>query len=227
MRRLAVITVGAIVVMGIGPATAGIGGGDPAESWCRDNATMVADVNGPAGVALAAGVGATRDKPVQSGYACVDGEVGSRHDFDALVTGWVDTEYGRAGLSCVRQPARQALTCKRTSVPLPGRASGRVDSAENDWTFGVLDLGVGLSYDLDVSTTRTATRTSGACVRNVCRDESEYQAWADSGPADEPAPDPRCGERCVTAAERRSPEAPGAGVDGTPVGVAVGEPPAD
>ena len=227
MRRLAVVTIGAIVVTGIGPATAGIGGGDERESWCGDNSALKADVDGPAGVAVVAGVGATRDTPVQTGFACVEGDVGSRYEANALVTGWLDTEYGRAGMSCVRQPARQAVTCRRTSVPLPGRASGRADSAQNQWSFGVLDLGVGLSYDLDVSTTRTATRTSGACVRNVCREESEYRAWADSGAADEPPPDPECREECVTSANRRSSDAPGAGVDGTPTSVAVGEPPSD
>lgn len=216
------------MVTGIGPATAGIGrGGDRAESWCSENATLAADVNGPGDLDVVAGAGATRDKPVQSAYVCVDGDPGSRYDIDAIVTGWVDTEYGRAGWSCVRQPTRQAVTCKRTSVPLPGRASGRLDSAENDWSFGIFDLGFGLSYDLDVSTTRTGTRTSEACVREVCREGNQYEVWADSGPADEPAPDPRCGDECVGAADRRSTDAPGAGVEGAPADVVVGEPPAD
>ena len=227
--RLAVATVGAIVVMGIGPATAGIGADDRNDSWCDERADVSTRVMAPGHVEFVLGAGTTTDRPVQSAFACVDAGVADRWEADGLVTAWLDAEYGRAGWSCVRQPVPSAVTCKRTSVPLPGRATGRADSPQNEWWIGA--LGVGVSYDVASPTTRAGTRTPAACVRNVCRDEGEYRAWARTGDAEEPQPpDPTCteAEACAASQERRSDpdDGPTAGVQDTSVTAPVGPPPA-
>ncbi|HVF73448.1 MAG TPA: hypothetical protein VM938_00260 [Acidimicrobiales bacterium] len=221
MKRLAVVTIGAIVVTGIGPATAGIGGGENG-SWCADRSSLDARVDGPADVVVVVGAGSRPDKPVKSAFACVDGNVGRRYSVDALVTTWIDTEYGRAGYSCPRQPV-QAVQCRRTSFQLPAQSSNQLESADNAWTIEL--LGAGVAYDLDLSRSRTAAHTPGACAREVCHEPGAYGAWADTGPADAPPPDPDCGEQCVTAAERRSSESPGVGVgvEGVPAEPAPGD----
>lgn len=184
MRRLAVVTMGTTALMGIGPALAGITTGTHDRSWCEDNADAVARLS--AGQAdLVVGVGkADDDKPVQSAFACLDGEMGRRH-VDAIVTGWVDTQYGYAGMSCARQPV-EALTCKRQSLPLPGRASDPATSSRNEWQLKALGLGVG--YDVGTSSAAATARADDACVghddRQVCSEAAEYRAWV--RPADQP-----------------------------------------
>lgn len=200
---------------------AGIGPDGKGETWCERHATLAAEIDGPGGVEVVAGVGAARDKPVQSVFACLEAEA-ARREANALITGWVDTEYGQAGLSCVRQPASHLVTCKRTSAPLPGQSSERVDSAGNEWRFKL--LGVGVSYDLGSPTTRAGARTTDACVDNMCATGGEYRAWARPTPADEPAqPDPECLDECVTSADRRAApeEGPSAGVQDRSVTVPV------
>lgn len=203
MRRLAVVTMGTAALMGIGPATAGMTSGGHRPSWCEDNADAVARVGGAGQADLVVGVGkADPDKPVQSGYACVDGDVGRRH-LDAIVTAWVDTQYGYAGMSCARQPT-EAVTCKRHNLSLPGRASDPATSSHNEWQLKV--LGVGVGYDVGASSASAATRAEPACValeeRQVCTAASEYRGWA------QPTQEPSAGvqDRSVSVPV---PEAPG------------------
>lgn len=207
MRRLAVVTMGTAALIGIGPATAGLGSPEHEPSWCDDNADAVARMRGSNQFDLVIGVGAESEKPVQSGYACVDGEVGRRH-VDGIVTAWVDTQYGNAGWSCARQPT-EAVTCKRRSADLPGNSSDPATSPRNEWRLKV--LGVGLAYDLDTASVAAGTRAERSCVshdesREACTDDQEYRAWA------QPSQDQVSAgaqDRGVTATLPGPPDAPG------------------
>lgn len=190
MRRLAAVTVGAVLVIGIGPATAGLGDDRPDESWCDHHAAAAGFVAGSY-FEVVVGAGTTRDRPVYSGFACADGHVG-RRQFDALVTAWLDTEDGNAGVACPHQAAPDAVTCKQRTVPLPGRSANRADAAQNRWTVDV--LGAGIAYDVGDGVS-VEGRTPATCLREACVADRAPHAWVEPGDQSDPVPDAGVGTR--------------------------------